>query len=194
MFDPRFTTTSPLTIDEAARRIGGYKWLEMRLFEVFGSAMSLVKEPQLKVVVGEQCYHHAWHAELWHTRLPALREMSGDQFAQPAHPGVEQLLEAISLAEDSLELFTGVYRVLLPYKIAAYTDHLANTSPITDGPTIRSLHQVLTDEMADWRIGQSLLQSLLGHAEDVDRVAAFQARLEKMVVGVGLLATKPEPI
>lgn len=188
MSEPGFTLSSPLTIEAAAQRIGSYKWLEMRLYEVFGSAINVVKEPHLKLTVGEQCYHHAWHGELWHKRLPELREMSPDQFTKPSHPGVEQLYEAISLSADSLELFTGVFRVVLPYKIAAYSAHLAITSPITDGPTIRSLTQILADEVADWQVGQQQLQSLLHGPEEVDRACAHQARLERLIAGTGLSA------
>ena len=41
--------------------------------------------------------------------------------------------------ELTIEKLVGVYRVLIPHKIAAYTFHLNNTSTITDAPTIRSL-------------------------------------------------------
>jgi hypothetical protein len=187
MSEPRFTTLPPFNIEEAAQLIGTYKWLEMRMFEVFGSAINVVKETHIKVTVGEQSHHHAWHAELWHKRLPELRELSGDQFTKPANVGVENLFEAISLSRDTLELFTGVFRVVVPRKIAAYTDHLARTSAITDGPTIRSLKLVLADELADWQAGEIHLQSLLRSADDVDRASAHQSRLEKLIVESGLV-------
>ena len=52
--------------------------------------------------------------------------------------------------ELTLEKLVGVYRVLIPHKIAAYTYHLNNTSTITDAPTIRSLRLVLNDELEDF--------------------------------------------
>jgi hypothetical protein len=78
-----------------------------------------------------------------------------------------------------------VYRVLLPHKIAAYTYHLNNTSPITDAPTIRSLKFALADELDDWRDGEMLLQSLIETEEEVQRAAAHQARLEVILVQAG---------
>ncbi|HEY3141221.1 MAG TPA: hypothetical protein VGJ86_08830, partial [Acidimicrobiales bacterium] len=82
----------------------------------------------------------------------------------------------------------GVYRVLIPHKIAAYTFHLNNTSTITDAPTIRSLKFALGDEFEDWRDGEMLLQSLIETPEDVDRATAHQAKLEKLMIAAGGIA------
>ena len=46
----------------------------------------------------------------------------------------------------TIEKLVGVFRVLLPHKIAAYTYHLNSTSSITDAPTQRSLRFALADE------------------------------------------------
>ena len=83
--------------------------------------------------------------------------------------------------ELTIEKLVGVYRVLIPHKIAAYTYHLNNTSTITDAPTIRSLKFILQDEFEDWRDGEMLIQSLIetagrgragrrppGHAREAD--------------------------
>ncbi|HEY4396133.1 MAG TPA: hypothetical protein VGO28_00530, partial [Acidimicrobiia bacterium] len=61
---------------ESARRVGNYKWIEMRLFEALGGWVATVPELDVKLVLGRHCYHHAWHAELWNKRLPELREMN----------------------------------------------------------------------------------------------------------------------
>ena len=77
------------------------------------------------------------------------------------------------------------HRVLIPHKIAAYTYHLNNTSTITDAPTIRSLKFALQDEFEDWRDGEMLIQSLIDSDAEVDRAAAHQARLEKLMLAAG---------
>ena len=88
----------------------------------------------------------------------------------------------------TIEKLVGVYRVLIPHKIAAYTFHLNNTSTITDAPTIRSLKFALHDEFEDWRDGEMLIQSLIETDEEVDRAAAHQARLEKLLLAAGGIA------
>ena len=97
-------------------------------------------------------------------------------------------MEAMTAPEGpelTIEKLVGVYRVLIPHKIAAYTYHLNNTSTITDAPTIRSLKFALGDEFEDWRDGEMLIQSLLRDEADVQRAAAHQAKLETLIMKAG---------
>ena len=90
--------------------------------------------------------------------------------------------------DETIEKLVGVYRVLIPHKIAAYTYHLNNTSTITDAPTIRSLKLILNDEFEDWRDGEMLIQSLVETPEEVERAAAHQVSLEKLLLAAGGIA------
>ena len=189
------------SVEESARRVGNYKWVEQRLFEALGGWVATVPELDVKLKLGTHCYHHAWHAELWHKRLPELREMNPDRLTVPANDDVVALLDAVTAPEspdETIEKLVGVYRVLIPRKIAAYTYHLNNTSTITDAPTIRSLRFALTDEIDDWREGEMLIQSLIASEDDVRRASAHQAKLEALatraggIVGPGSLGSQPE--
>jgi hypothetical protein len=175
------------TVEDTAQRVGHYKWVEMKTFEVLGGWIATVPELDVKMRLGTHCYHHAWHADLWNKRLPELREMNTERLTGPAE-GMEAFFEALTepeAAELTIEKLVGVYRVLIPHKIAAYTYHLNNTSTITDAPTIRSLKFILQDEFEDWRDGEMLIQSLIETPEEVDRAAAHQVRLEKLVLAAG---------
>jgi hypothetical protein len=181
------------TVEESARRVGNYKWVEMRLFEALGGWVATVPELDVKMRLGTHTYKHAWHAELWHKRLPELREMNPDRLTEPANDDVVAFFEAMTEPEgpgQTIEKLVGVYRVLIPHKIAAYTYHLNNTSTITDAPTIRSLRHALDDEFEDWRDGEMLLQSLIETDEEVGRAAAHQARLEAILVRAGGIVGK----
>jgi hypothetical protein len=175
------------TVEETAKRVGHYKWVEMKTFEVLGGWIATVPELDVKMRLGTHCYHHAWHADLWNKRLPELREMNTDRLTAPAD-GMQAFFDALTEPEAqelTIEKLVGVYRVLIPHKIAAYTYHLNNTSTITDAPTIRSLKFILQDEFEDWRDGEMLIQSLIETPEEVDRAAAHQVRLEKLVLAAG---------
>ncbi len=179
------------TVEQSARRVGHYKWIEMRLFEALGGWVATVPELDVKLRLGTHCYHHAWHAELWHKRLPELREMNPDRLTVPPNDELVAFADAMSEPEgpgETIEKLVGVYRVLIPHKVAAYTYHLNNTSTITDAPTIRSLRFALQDEMDDWRDGEMMLQSLLETDEEIDRATAHQARLEKLMLAAGGIA------
>ena len=179
------------TVAEAARRVGNYKWIEMRLFEALGGWVATVPELDVKLVLGRHCYHHAWHAELWDKRLPELREMNTERLNEPANDGVARFMEAVrepEAPEQTIEKLVGVYRVLLPRKIAAYTYHLNATSRITDAPTMRSLRFILQDELDDWREGEMLIQSLLAGRPELERAATRQRELEALVAEAGGIA------
>ncbi len=176
------------TVEESAKRVGNYKWIEMKLFETMGGWVATVPELDVKLRLGTHCYKHAWHAELWHKRLPELREMNPERLTVAANDDVAAFMEAVSEPTDAnltIEKLVGAYRVLIPHKIAAYTYHLNNTSTITDSPTIRSLKMALADEFDDWRDGEMLLQSILLTGADVARAAAWHTRLETMLVEAG---------
>ena len=178
-------------VEETARRVGNYKWIEMRLFEALGGWVATVPELDVKMRLGTHTYRHAWHAELWHKRLPELREMNPDRLTVPANDDVVTFMEAVTgpeAPEQTIEKLVGVYRVLIPHKIAAYTYHLNGTSTITDAPTIRSLRFILQDELEDWRDGEMLLQSLIETPQEAERAAAHQGRLEGLLVRAGGIA------
>src|SRR4030081_3634642 len=83
-------------VEDAARRVGNYKWIEMKLFEVLGGWVATVPELDVKMRLGTHCYHHAWHSELWHKRLPELREMNPERLTVTANDQVVELLDAIT--------------------------------------------------------------------------------------------------
>ena len=179
------------TVEESARRVGHYKWIEMRLFEVLGGWVATVPELDVKTTLGRHCYHHAWHAELWHKRLPELREMNPERLSRAPNPEMEAFVAALTAPEApdlTIEKLVGVYRVLLPRKIAAYTYHLNATSRITDAPTIRSLGFILADEVTVWREGEMLLQALMVSDAEVERAARRASELETLMNRAGGIA------
>lgn len=179
------------SLEETARRVGNYRWVELRLFEGMGAWVRAVPEPDVKLKLGTHCYHHSWHAELWHDRIPELREMDPDRLTAPANLDVVALLDTVFAPEPSettIEKLVGVYRVLIPRKIAAYTHHRNNASLLMDGPTVRSLDLVLADEVEDWREGELLLQSLIRTEEQARRAARHQGRLETIATRAGGIA------
>jgi hypothetical protein len=179
------------TVEESARRVGHYKWVEMRLFEVLGGWVATVPELDVKMRLGTHCYHHAWHAELWHKRLPELREMNPDRLTVPPNDELVAFVDALTEPEGpdlTIEKLVGAYRVLIPAKIAAYTYHRNNTSTITDAPTIRSLEFILQDELNDWRDGEMMLQSLIETPEELQRAVDHQAKLQRLLLAAGGIA------
>ncbi len=151
------------TIEQSGRRIGQHAWIEMRLFEAIGAWVTSVPELEVKAVLAAQSHHHAWHAELWHGLLPSIPDLRTADLVAPADEATRAIAD--SLAEplgpgETVARLERLYRDVVPGLIATYRDHLDRTTPVTDGPTIRALHLVLTDEEDDLLAGESLLAGL----------------------------------
>ncbi len=179
------------TVEETARRVGTYKWLEMRLFEGLGGWVATVPELDVKLVLGRHCYHHAWHAELMDKRLPELREMNTERLCQPANDEMVAFVDALrepEAPEHTIEKLDGIYRVQQPRMIAAYTCHQNGTSRITDSLTQRSLGFMLQGDFEDWREGEMLLQSLIETPEEVEPATRPYQELEVLLLTAGGIA------
>jgi hypothetical protein len=179
------------SVEETARRVGNYKWAEMRLFEVLGGWVATVPELDVKLVLGRHAWFHAEHAKRWDERLPELREMNRERLNQPPNPEFEAFMDAVrepEAADLTVEKLVGAYRVLIPRFIGVYTYHLNGTSRITDAPTIRSLTFILQDEFETWRDGEMLLQSLIDTPERAERAARRYQELETLYVASGGIA------
>lgn len=179
---------SRFTVEETAARVGHYKWLAMQFFEVLGGWVAIVPEVHLKPRLADHCYQHAFHAELWHKRLPELREVDPESLTTAPNPEMEQLIVGLGhmdSGDDTVQRLAGLYRVLLPHLISAYTFHLHNASDLTDAPTIRALNLCLQDDLEQWREGEMMIQTLIRDRSDIERAAARQTELTTLMLASG---------
>ena len=179
------------SVEDTARRVGNYKWAEMRLFEVLGGWVATVPELDVKLVLGRHAWFHAEHAKRWDERLPELREMNRERLNVPPNAEFAAFMDSVREpegAELTIEKLVGVYRVLIPRFIGVYTYHLNGTSRITDAPTIRSLTFILQDEYETWRDGEMLLQSLIDTPAKAERAARRYQELETLYIASGGIA------
>jgi hypothetical protein len=201
------SSRAPLSLEVSARRIGHYCWTEMRAFEILGAWTASVPEPAVKGALATHSRQHGWHAELWHDLLPVIGEAGKgptapawsaeserdgvDALVAPPSAAYVAFVEAVAAPEApelTIEKLVGAYRVLVPHVATAYGRHLALTSPISDGPTIRVLRLVLSDQFDHWHEGEALLQAQLRSDADVDRASSHQLQLERLLVAAGGIA------
>jgi hypothetical protein len=197
-----------LELRRAAELIGGYRWLEHRLFEITGVWSALAHDPLVRLHLFEASHQHAWHAELWADRLPVLAGVDPELLTKPPEPAGAVLAtlagngppsgqpgSSWSPAEEggsaigprgALPRLAGLYRVVMPRLVVSYGRHLAAASPVTDGPVIRALRLILADEVEDWHAGERLVQRLVTRPHDVAAVYAHQQRLESVVVNASV--------
>ena len=165
------------------RHVAAYVALERRRFELLGSWVASTPELEVKVALAAHARHHAWHASLWEEHLPR-RSGYQDPGGAPALAGLAACLEALAGdggPDATVERLAGAYRVVAARAVTAYRSHLAAMSVVSDGALARTCRFVLADQADDWHHGEALLQSLLDTDTAVERAAARQATLERLV-------------
>ena len=79
----------------AAEMIGGYRWLEHRLFEITGAWSAQAHDPAVRLHLFEASHQHAWHAQLWADRLPLLDQLDPEALSVPYGPAAGPLIDAL---------------------------------------------------------------------------------------------------
>jgi hypothetical protein len=178
------------SLAELAAWLGQAHHLEQRCFEILGGWVPDTPEHEAKALFAEQCYHHAWHAEVWAERFPAGYGHELEAAGAAPSPALTAALDALATAPGTAERLVGFYRVLQPRKIVAYDRLRRASSPVGDRPVLRWLELVLRDEVEDWRSGEALAQQAL-RAEAATQALAWQVALEARFVTVGDLLPVP---
>ncbi len=165
------------SLDESARRIGSFRWLEARSFEILGAWVPSTPEAGVKLLLARQSAHHGWHAQLLELCLPSTKDHDPESVTTAPSPGIAALLDAVAAAPGTLERLVAVYQVLTPEKIAAYERHLDAANPVADGAVRRVLRIVLTDEVDHITEGLAAIEDLADPDAAADARARFAARL-----------------
>lgn len=193
---------------ESLRRVGRYRRIEARLFEILGGWVASVPEPEAKLLLARHSHHHAWRARLWDDHLDvgaggAFPGAPGDVGADGAEEGLEAFLAVVAGpgagADPTVGRLAGTHRVVIPRLVAAYRLHLDECSPVADGSVMRSLHLVIGEEERDRVEGEALLGALIDGSRErtarVDlRVEGLEARLAAaggLVDGFGGAVRRP---
>jgi hypothetical protein len=193
MIEDDLDSSSPgLTLVDSARIIGGYRWIEARLFEVLGSWVTTETVHEARLLFDIQSQLHAWHSELWAERLPSVEGVSDPESVTVApNEGVEQLVSELGGSHDgefgsgTLVRLVGLARVVLPRLLSGYLRHQRLAVPASDAPVIRALRLTIGDEIEAWQQTELMVQGLIRRPHDVAVVTAYQQHLESLIAGSG---------
>lgn len=194
-----------LTLQDQARLVGGYQWVERRLFEVLGAWVGSEPVAEAQMLYDVYSQQHAWHAELLAERLPVLDSLDPATLTVPPDAEVDRALgllagtvpgqgdgaggeaapRVMAPAGGTLLRLVGLGRVVLPRLVAGYNLHLRRLSSVADAPVGRCLRLVRRDELEQWQAIEAMTQSLLRRPHDIAVVTAHQQRLEELLAGSG---------
>jgi hypothetical protein len=140
-----------LTLERSAGLVGGYCWMERRLFALTGAwANRAGTAASLQVHFDVMSAQHAWHAELFFDRLPVLDWVDRPSLVVAPSPGVRQLFSDLDDPAMAPAVRLGVLAtVVLPRLVATYDRHLGYARPVADQPVMRALGLVLADERSE---------------------------------------------
>ena len=185
-FAPWDERTSPRLVspEESARRVQIFAAVEERAAQLLDAFAPSIPEAHAQAILARHARHHAFHAEV-------LR----DRVADAAGPGgivvdadLAGFLDALGEPADggqSIEFLTGIYRVLLPRAITAYTYFLRALGGDANDADQRWYEIILKDSLDGIRDGELLLQSLLVGPDEVQRSADRRVQLETVMARTG---------
>ena len=176
---------SGFTLDESARRIGHFRWLETRMFEILGGWAATTPEADVKLLLARQSAHHGWHTELLEECLPSTKDHDPGRLTAAPSPGFAGFLDSLAAETSTVERLAGLFQVLVPEQIATYERHLESTGPVADAANRRLLRFVVTDEVDHLTEGLAKIEDLVAEGGASDVAASARDRFATLLVDAG---------
>ncbi len=158
-----------LTLDETGRLVGGFAWVELRLFEVVGGWVPEVAEPEVVAHLAAASRRHAGRAELWLGHRPVVAGRDPDDLVVAPSPAAEAAVTALAgagaadavdpadAAGATADRLARLYRGVMPALLSAYAAVEQAASPIADPALRRSLRAATAEAADDVETGERLL-------------------------------------
>lgn len=152
------------TIDELARLVGAYCWLEQRIFEVTG-AWATVPGPvdeetaELRVWSAATSRRHGVLAGRWADRLPVRAGVDPTALVTaPTGPeGLAGAFEDLAAAREPVTGVSALVETVLPWVGGVYGSDLAIATPVSEGSVIEVLVEARRAGWAEIQGGRALL-------------------------------------
>jgi hypothetical protein len=184
-FAPWDVRTSPRIVspEESARRVRIFASVEEQAAQLLESFSGSIDSDHGRTTLARHARNHAHHGELLRERVADAAGAKGDAIEDEATAAFVAALAA----DDPIDFLTGIYRVLLPRAITAYTYFVRALGSDAADADQRWYDLILKDSFDAVRDGELLLQSLLGEGGDaaVQRSADRRAQLEAHMVKAG---------
>ena len=173
--------------EESARRVRTFAAVEERASQLLEAFSPTIEADHAKATLARHARHLAYHAEVLRQRVADASGSPGDTVEDA---DVAAFLDAVGEPKDAaqtVELLTGIYRVLLPRLTSAYTYFLTALGADAADADERWYGLIQKDIQDCLRDGELLLQNLLlvGGESAVKRAADRRAQLEALILKSG---------
>ncbi|MCC6729808.1 MAG: ferritin-like domain-containing protein [Chthonomonadales bacterium] len=180
------------TVEENARRLLRFFYLERRLSQGLGSWTLSIPDFEVKVETGRHIFQHMDAARRLRERLheQEMRLAPIDAFRDE---GIDLFLDEMLSAADAPELLVGAHLVAGRALATAYRHHIDDTCPVSDAPTVRVLRQILVDyePMLEW--AQAAVAAYVEGGIEEDRLEGWRWHLSRLLAHIGDITGADEP-
>lgn len=172
------------SVEENARRLFRFFYFERRLMQAIGAWTLSVPEFEVKLEMGRHIFYHADAARLFRERLNEQEKRLPDIDAY-RDAEIDRFIEEMLSASNAAEFLVGVHQVAGRALQTAYRQHIDNTDSITDAPTIRLLHRILTDyePMLEW--AERAIAAYVEGGVDESRLGSWRWHLQRFLGSIG---------
>ena len=149
-----------LPVEECVHRLKRYHYSLKRLHQVFNNRISSEPVYELKMTFSLHAYYCAEHVAALRQRVGEMREPPlGLESVPDKH--LEILFDEILAAPTTVELLLGVYEMALPSLQNDLQQHLADTNPLADHPSVRMIRFALLEIGEMLALGQATIDGLV---------------------------------
>jgi hypothetical protein len=189
--EPAVTAPQWRGIDELAELVGGYCWVEHRIFEITG-AWATGPGDGLASAVRVWCAGvsrlHGLLAGRWAERLPVRAGVErGTLVVAPAGP-LAGAFDALAATPAAVTGVAAVVQTVFPRLHAVYLQHARTGSPVSEGPVLQVLAAARLELAAQSAGGGDLLKEA---GDGLTRDAVLEAGLERAFAETGVFPAVP---
>ncbi len=172
------------TVEENARRLQRFFYLERCLAQGLGSWTLAIPEFEVKLETGRHIFWHADAGRRFRERLSEQekRPVAIDSFRDS---DIDKLIDEVLSAEDTPELLVGVHQVLGRALETAYRHHIDDTCPIADAPTIRTLRHILLDYEPMLKWSELAIKAYVEGGVDETRLESWRWHISRLLSSIG---------
>ena len=147
-------------MEECVHRLKRYHYSLKRLHQVFNNRIPSEPVYELKMTFSLHAYYCAEHVAALRQRVSEMREPPLGLESVPDNH-LEILFDEILAAPTTVELLLGVYEMALPSLQNDLQQHLADTNPLADHPSVRMIRFALLEIGEMLALGQATIDGLV---------------------------------
>lgn len=132
-----------LSVQDRARAIATFRFVEVRLMEIVAAWTPATPEMEVKVMFGRHIWDFAQHADALGKRTFELRQP--EHFTLPASSDFIAVLTELASHKGTPAKLSALYNGVLPDLIDRYRAYCASTDAILDAPSVVVIDRIVSD-------------------------------------------------